>query len=235
MGSPATPTRASEASDDRTRARDEFGLERHGERRRRQLVEVAAHLIETEGPDAVRMARVAELAGCTRPLVYRYFPQREDLLAAVVSQFYEHLNALMSVEEHAQGLVALTDPDPDAAWAGARRLMEGAWDVTEQLGMGGLVLARSEIARSLAQRERADAESSETERRWFRPLRACGLSDVGCALALDCATSVTYSLMTQHRAGAITREEGVRLGFVSLRSLIRGLQAADAGRETPAT
>jgi AcrR family transcriptional regulator len=39
-------------------------------------VRAAAFVIETEGLDAMRMPRVAEVA-CARSLVYRYFPRRE--------------------------------------------------------------------------------------------------------------------------------------------------------------
>src|SRR5262245_50770507 len=59
-------------------------LEPQRERRRRQLLEVAAQLIVDEGVDALRMARVADLAGCARPLVYHYFATREELLFALV-------------------------------------------------------------------------------------------------------------------------------------------------------
>ena len=37
-------------------------LEPQGERRRRQLVEIASRMIEQEGADAVRIPRIAELA-----------------------------------------------------------------------------------------------------------------------------------------------------------------------------
>lgn len=201
-----------------------FELEPHSERRQRQLVEVAAHIIETEGPDAVRMPRVGELAGCTRTLVYRYFPRREDLLAAVLSRFYERLNAVRSAAEHARGVAALAKSDPEDAWRTSRSVLEASWDVVEELGMGGLVLARSEFSRSEHLKRYAPGQVEETERRWFRPLRAAGLSDVACAVALEAATSVTYSLVSQHRAGAISRDEAVRLGFQALHGLIRGLR-----------
>lgn len=69
-------------------------LESQAERRRAQLIRIAAALIETEGIDAVTMASVAELAGCTRTQVHRYFAKREDLLAAVVHDFNDRLRAI---------------------------------------------------------------------------------------------------------------------------------------------
>ena len=62
-----------------------FPLESAAESRRRQLLAVAAHIVETEGYEALRMPRVAELAGCARALVYRYFPRRQDFLIALLS------------------------------------------------------------------------------------------------------------------------------------------------------
>jgi len=63
------------------------------ERRRRQFVEIAARLIAQEGISAVGPARVASEAGCTRPLVYRYFPSVDDLLAAVADEFSDRVAA----------------------------------------------------------------------------------------------------------------------------------------------
>ena len=57
-----------------------------GERRRRQLVEIASRLVADEGIQAASLPRVAELAGVGRTAIYRYFTQREDLLAAVENE-----------------------------------------------------------------------------------------------------------------------------------------------------
>lgn len=230
MGSRARAPKTEPARTAERRPPAAFEIEPHAERRRRQMIEIASHLIEQEGPDAVRMSRVAELAGCTRPLTYRYFPQREDLLAAVLAHYYEHLNRLLTADEHARGIAALADPDAEAAWQGSRPLLEGVWDVVDELGIGGLVLSRSEIVRSPHFVERATAHAAETERRWFAPLRAAGLDDLACALTFDCATSATYSLSIRYRAGEISREQAIRLGFTVLHSLISGLRAERSSR-----
>ena len=89
---------------------DGLALEPHGDRRRRQLVRVAAHIIEDEGVDSLRMPRVAEIAGCARSLVYRYFPRREDLFFAVISEWYERLEERMTPETQAAKMRALGEP-----------------------------------------------------------------------------------------------------------------------------
>jgi len=204
-----------------------FELVPHSERRRRQLLEVAGHIIETEGPDAVRMPRVAELAGCTRTLVYRYFPQREELLAAVSAHYYERLNAIQSAQEHASGIAGLCEPNPDEAWRAARGILESAWEVVEEIGMAGVILARSEFPRSLRSTRHGSEHARELELRWFLPLRAGGLSSVACVVALDCAISITYTLMNQYRAGEIQREHAIRMGFDVLHALVQRLRTLD--------
>jgi AcrR family transcriptional regulator len=53
------------------------------DRTRAQLVEVAAHLLATEGPDAVTTRSVALAAGVQAPTIYRLFGDKSGLLDAV--------------------------------------------------------------------------------------------------------------------------------------------------------
>ena len=86
-------------------------LEPHGERRRQQLVRIASLVIETEGVDAMRMPRVAQVAGCARSLIYHYFPKREDLFVSVIENFYERLGERLAPEAQADGMRSLLDPE----------------------------------------------------------------------------------------------------------------------------
>src|SRR6201995_6212156 len=54
------------------------------ERTRAQLVEVAAELLATGGPDAVTTRSVALAAGMQAPAIYRIFGDKGGLLDAVV-------------------------------------------------------------------------------------------------------------------------------------------------------
>lgn len=56
------------------------------ERRRDQIADVAAAMIEANGVDGLSMTALAEAAGVTRALVHRYFPRREDVIAAVLGR-----------------------------------------------------------------------------------------------------------------------------------------------------
>ncbi|HZR84461.1 MAG TPA: TetR/AcrR family transcriptional regulator [Candidatus Binatia bacterium] len=61
--------------------------------RRRELVRVAADLMTSRGVDGVQFAEVAAAAGVTRPLVYRFFPNRQALIIAVLEDFTAELTS----------------------------------------------------------------------------------------------------------------------------------------------
>src|ERR1044072_5192048 len=73
------------------------------EDRRRQLVDVGAELFAARSYEEVLMEEVAERAGVSRALLYKHFPAKRDLFAAVY-------------REAAQGLLDATELDPDAAF-----------------------------------------------------------------------------------------------------------------------
>ncbi len=61
--------------------------------RRRQVLDVAARLLDEHGVDAVQITAVAEGAGVSRPLVYRLFPTRRALVVALIDDFVAALDA----------------------------------------------------------------------------------------------------------------------------------------------
>jgi len=67
------------------------------EARRRQLVAVAAGLLSESGPRGLRIDRVARAAGVSRPVVYRFFPNRDALLIAVLEAYAASLRARFEV------------------------------------------------------------------------------------------------------------------------------------------
>ncbi|KUJ66287.1 TetR family transcriptional regulator [Streptomyces albus subsp. albus] len=70
--------------------------------RRSRLIEVGARLFAAKPYDEVLMEEVAQCAGVSRALLYRYFPNKRDLFAAVYQQA-------------ADRLVAETGPAPGAS------------------------------------------------------------------------------------------------------------------------
>jgi AcrR family transcriptional regulator len=57
---------------------------------REAILEALVALLEREEPDQISMDTVAERAGTSRRTLYRYFPTRDDLLAAAGDWIFEH-------------------------------------------------------------------------------------------------------------------------------------------------
>ena len=55
---------------------------------RERLLEAAIAIIETQGEGAVRVDQVAELAGFTKPVLYSYFKNREEVIATAQGERY---------------------------------------------------------------------------------------------------------------------------------------------------
>jgi len=70
------------------------------EERRRQLLELGAELFARHAYDEVSMARVAREARISKPLLYHYFPRKQDFFVATLAQAAEQVRAL-------------TEPPPD--------------------------------------------------------------------------------------------------------------------------
>jgi AcrR family transcriptional regulator len=59
--------------------------------RAQQIVEVALELLETEGPDALSMRRIADRIGIRAPSLYEHVPDKRALEAAIISVGFERL------------------------------------------------------------------------------------------------------------------------------------------------
>lgn len=61
--------------------------------RRRQILGVAARVMTDQGLERVQVTEVADAAGISRPVVYRFFPTRQALVVAVLEDFIADLEA----------------------------------------------------------------------------------------------------------------------------------------------
>ena len=85
------------------------------QRRSRQLLGAAARLMERDGSQAVSMQAVAEEAGVSVGLIYRYFGGKEDLLLAVI------VDVLEAFAERVPAAVEASGDDPVEQLAAAFR------------------------------------------------------------------------------------------------------------------
>jgi AcrR family transcriptional regulator len=69
--------------------------------RREALLDAAAALITAEGVEAVSMESVADRAGVSRPLVYKHFPNRGEMLTAVYRREATILHSELSAKVRA--------------------------------------------------------------------------------------------------------------------------------------
>jgi AcrR family transcriptional regulator len=61
------------------------------EARRDQIIDIGAKLFATQPYEQVRMTDIAAVAGISRALVYRYFPTKRDLFAAIYQRAADQL------------------------------------------------------------------------------------------------------------------------------------------------
>jgi len=146
------------------------------EERQQQLLRVTSDIIATDGIDNVRIPYVAAAAGVTRPVVYKFFPNRHELIKGVLEDFRE---------DYTRRLPDVDAPDHNVDIAGTTRaFINAACDTIEARGSGGWQLLRSvgpdqEIA-AISKEFRGQLVEP-----WLAPLRA--LTGVGEAEALALA------------------------------------------------
>ena len=117
-------------------------------RNRTAILEAAKQLVTEQGTE-VAMGEIARAAGVAVGTLYRHFPNKADLLAAVVSEYVE------SLADAAQG-----------AW---ERVEEGQSDAAQELldflERALEMIARSHAAKAVAQALGAEVEYAEPETR----------------------------------------------------------------------
>jgi AcrR family transcriptional regulator len=199
-------------------------LEPHRERRRRQLVRSAAHIVEFEGLAALRMSRVAELAGCTRTLVYRYFPSIDDLMIAVAAEYYSALEERFErvVQRRAalgDRLVAKPDADP---FEDALAMLDVVFEAITEVGLAGLIL-RSSPHLSPPTRTDLQQRSARFSAAWVEPVRRPGLSALEAALVTEAGIALLVELVRRWQRDEISRDEALALCRTCFSALLNGL------------
>jgi AcrR family transcriptional regulator len=103
--------------------------------RRRQLLELGADLFARHSYDELSMARIAREAGISKPLLYHYFPSKQDFFEA-------------TLQEAAEELRRRTEPDPELPPLDALRSSVGAylaWIEENQLAYEKLIQSAGSV------------------------------------------------------------------------------------------
>lgn len=101
--------------------------------RRKQIIRVASDLLAARGVDHVRFPEVAEAAGVTRAVVYRFFPSRQAILVALLEEFRHDLE-----QRYAERAVLLRDMRQIGE--ALRAFTEASCDAIDSAGPGGFIL-----------------------------------------------------------------------------------------------
>ncbi len=213
------------------------------DRTRAQLVEVAAHLLATEGPDAVTTRSVALAAGVQAPTIYRLFGDKNGLLDAVV----EHGFATYLAGKHP----ADSDADPVQG-------LRAGWDLHVGFGLANPALFRlmltalrtpdgrataavgAGVLQARVHRVAAAGRLLVTERRAVDLIHAAGTGVVltlidqaederDVTLADTAWESVCATILTDASTPAIA---GPAVAAVTLRAALPGLTALTAAERT---
>ena len=169
------------------------------EERREQLLRVASDIISADGVDSVRIPYVAAAAGVTRPVVYKFFPNRPELIKGVLEDFRE---------DYSRRVPNVEEPDQEADVATtARAFIDAACDTIEVRGSGGW-----QLLRSVGPDPEITAISKEFRRQlvqpWLGPLRALTGVDEPEALALaDVMISGAGEIVQRWIDGEFSRQQ----------------------------
>jgi AcrR family transcriptional regulator len=100
--------------------------------RKASLLRAAAHLLAERGSDGVQINDVAQEAGVTRPIVYKFFPSRDALFAGLLLDMEATLQEKMTQALVRVATAQLTDA--------VRAMVEACCDAIEEKGSGAWAL-----------------------------------------------------------------------------------------------
>ena len=169
------------------------------EDRQQQLLRVTSEIIAADGVDNVRIPYVAAAAGITRPVVYKFFPNRHELIKGVLEDFRE--NFMSRAPDILQ-----TEDNADVA-AIARAFIDAACDTIEARGSGGW-----QLLRSVAPDQEIGEISREFRRQlvqpWLIPLRELtGVDDAEAMALADLMLTGAGEILQRWIEGEFSRQQ----------------------------
>jgi AcrR family transcriptional regulator len=157
--------------------------------RREALLDAAAALLAAGQLDAVSMETVAEMSGVSRPLVYKHFANRRDLLASLYRREAERLHAELSAAVRDQKTIE----------GMFRALIRGALRAEAERGES-LAALRAAGARTSALRHEQQARNVNTVRHFTRrATRELGVEERPAKLCLAVVLRAIDAVLVEWR------------------------------------
>jgi len=186
--------------------------------RRHQIIIAAAAIIQNRGLDALKHGQVAEEVGCARTLVYKYFPTLDDLLMAVMVDWYERLDRHMAVEGQVLGVTdSINRHDYDDV-----ELVDLVWKTVCESGRAAIML-RNFMGSGFVLGDRLEEFQATYESRWDLALSAAGFDPVKVQIVKECGMTAVIQLHKTYTQGEIDYDQGRELLRDILSSMVEGL------------
>ncbi len=172
------------------------------EQRRAQLLRIAGDLVAREGIDGLELTRLASEAGVSRPIVYRFFPNRQALIIGILEDLEAEL--IRRFQEVARR------PVPEDVTAATRLFIDAVCDAIEAKGIGPWELLGSKgpdrVVAGLAQRIQARLLAP-----WYaRVARATGASAREAETVSRMLVAAGRVVLEEWYTGTISREKAAR-------------------------
>ena len=126
---------------------------------KKRLLDAATNEFAQRGIAGARVDRIADLAGCSKALIYDYFGKKDQLFDAVYDALV--VTVMQEVPMDALDLVGYAGRLFDQYLAHPEILRLTAWDILERGGMG----MRLEVVRAAYLRKVAAIEQAQRDRR----------------------------------------------------------------------
>ena len=179
--------------------------------RRQQLLDAAGAILSERGLDAVRIPDVARAAGVTRPVVYKFFPNRRALVMDLLEDFVEALEArfLRCLAVSPMGMEPL-----------ARALASACCDLIEEKGKGAwMLLGASDGDPELAQVTRAF--HARLVAPWVhRITEITGAAETNVVTAVAMMAGASRAAIGLWIDGQVSREQAVEALITGINALI---------------
>lgn len=193
--------------------------------RRRQLLDEAARILTEQGVEQLQITEVATRAGVSRPLVYRLFPTRRDLVRGVLEDFAALIHRSFSealVRKLPSTVERITTAFVEASCDAIEERGAGPWRLLDARGLDPELsgLARGIFARLL------DPWEHQLESFLHTPPRR--------------AKTLLWVIVAAGRAaldgwidGALTRAEAVHAATTAISALLVAFAAPEKEAEAP--